>query len=68
MKTLTFILISLFAVNVFASTGGFNCASQKNVGRDNSICGNSAVSNATKLAKNCPAQVKEKANSIKGVQ
>lgn len=68
MRTLTFILVSLFAVNVFASTGGFNCAAQANVGRDNTICGNSAVSNATKLAMNCPAQVKEKSKSVKGVQ
>lgn len=69
MKTLIFILASLFTANVMASTGkGYSCSMQGNYDKNSLICDNSLLSDDFKLANNCPAQVKQKAKKEQTVQ
>lgn len=68
MKTLLTLAIGLIAFSASADSSNFNCSAQAKNNRENSLCSSSLVSDATKLANNCPAQVRQKTSKDGTVQ
>jgi hypothetical protein len=68
MKTLLTLALSLIAFSASADSSNFNCSAQSKNNRENVLCSSSLVSDATKLANNCAAQVKQKVNKDGTVQ